>query len=462
MPACRVDIPNSVNTQDGTGRTSDIITAATRQMRRPRPTLFPLFASGSAILAATTALALSRATLGSPLFFLTAGVAAVAYIAALRHVWGLTEAPARLLLLAFAWAIAIRVPLALTPVDRANDMVRYLWDGRVQRLGYNPYVVVPSDPAMAHTHTDETRQMPSRNARTPYPPAAQLFFRMVSSVHESTFAMKLALLACDLLTVVVLWRWLAVTGRNEWLALAYAWNPLVVLEVAHGGHIDALGALWIAAAAYWLARRWTMLATTAFVLAVATKLLPIVLAPLLWRRIRLRDASAGGAVLAALYLPFTYGTELPLGAVPNVVAHIRFNGPVFQAIAFLVAPQAAAAAAVLLGLAAAVWARRVWSADEPAGWAWPMALALAAAPVIYPWYLLYITPFLFSALSAPLIAWTLSVIPVYLVWASSQQGGLWVVPAWLQGVQYAVLGVALLSAIGRVRRKAPPSPEELR
>ena len=64
--------------------------------------------------------------------------------------------------------------------------------------------------------------------------------------------MKLALVACDLLTMIVLWRWLAATGRSEWLTLAYAWNPLVVLEVAHSGHIDALGALWITAAAFWL------------------------------------------------------------------------------------------------------------------------------------------------------------------------------------------------------------------
>ena len=97
----------------------------------------------------------------------------------------------------------------------------------------------------------------------------------------------------------MLWRWLVVTGRSEWLALAYAWNPLVVLEIAHSGHIDALGALWIAASAYWLTRRRTALASIAFVLAVTTKLLPIVLLPLFWSRIRLRDALAGAALFAA-------------------------------------------------------------------------------------------------------------------------------------------------------------------
>src|SRR6185295_1179902 len=108
--------------------------------------------------------------------------------------------------------------------------------------------------------------------RTPYPPGAQLFFRLVASVHDSTLAMKLALLACDLMTIVVVWRWLAVTGRSEWLALAYAWNPLVVLEIAHSGHIDALGALWIAVAAWMLSTGRGMRAMIAFVLAVASKL----------------------------------------------------------------------------------------------------------------------------------------------------------------------------------------------
>ena len=35
----------------------------------------------------------------------------------------------------------------------------------------------------------------------------------------------------DALTILVIWRWLRATRRNEWLALWYAWSPLVILEV---------------------------------------------------------------------------------------------------------------------------------------------------------------------------------------------------------------------------------------
>ncbi len=212
--------------------------------------------------------------------------------------------------------------------------------------------------------------------------------------------MKLALVACDLLTIAVLWRWLVVTQRSEWLALAYAWNPLVVLEVAHSGHIDALVALWIAASAYWLTRRRTALASIAFVLAVTTKILPIVLLPLFWRRIRPRDALAGAVLFLLLYLPFISGPTLPFGAVPNVVAYIRFNGPLFKLIAALATPQLAAVVAVGVGLAIAAWCRWRLPVSAPEAWAWPMAAALVCAPVIYPWYLLNFTPFLFARCDA--------------------------------------------------------------
>lgn len=427
-----------------------------------RAVLVPFILTGSAYLASSIGLAVSQAPLGSPVFFALAAAMVVCYAVMLVRVWRQPPEAGRLLLAAFALALAFRVPLLFGPIGPDSDAMRYVWDGRVQHLGYNPYAVVPADPALAHTHTDDTRLMPSRRQRTPYPPAAQLFFRMVVGVQDSAHAMRVALTACDVLTMIVLWRWLIVTGRNPWLTLAYAWNPLVVLEVAHSGHIDALGALWIVASAYWLARRRTALASIAFALAVATKLLPIVLAPLYWRRVRLRDALAAGALLAALYLSFTHDRVLPLGALPNVIAGIRFNGPVFRTIRIATTPEVAAGFAVLIGLAAAAWVRWRLREDDPAAWAWPMALSLASAPVIYPWYLLYITPFLVSAATLPLLVWTVSVLPVYVVWELAYRyGHRWVVPPVVTVVEFGLLllsiavGVVWLLAKGA---KAGPDP----
>lgn len=409
--------------------------------------------TGAAYLAGSIALAVTQAPLGSPLFFACAAGMSAAYLLMLWRVWGERESRRKELLAAFLLALAFRAPLAGAPVAPQSDMVRYLWDGRLQRLGFNPYQYKPDDPAVAAAHTDLTREMPSRRAGTPYQPAAQLFFRLVVTLHDSTLAMKIALTLCDVLTIVVLWRWLMATGQPEWLALGYAWNPLVVLEVAHSGHIDALGALWIAASAYWLARRRTALASLAFVLAVATKLLPLVLAPLYWRRVRTRDALAAAAFLALLYLTFTRGGSIAIGTVPGVVQHVRFNGPFFRWIGRATSPQAAAVFAVGIGVAAAIWARWRLTASNPAAWAWPMALALVWAPVIYPWYLLYLTPFLLTPSTLPLIVWTFAVIPTYVVWELVQEGAPWAVPTKLMIVEYAVVFCSLaVLAFARLRR----------
>jgi alpha-1,6-mannosyltransferase len=416
-------------------------------------------AGGAATLVAYVALALTQANLGTPLFFALAVVPCVVYALLLRP---LLAAPAsaepgpdgnrRLLTVALLLACAFRLPLALGPVGYDSDAMRYIYDGRLQRLGYNPFLVTPSDPAVADTHTDLTRRMPSRNAQTPYPAAAQLFFRLVVTIHESARAMKLAMVACDLLTVAVLIAWLRSTRRSPWLALVYAWNPLVILEMAHSGHMDALGVLWIAVTAWMLSTGRGMRAVIAFVLAVASKLLPIVLLPLFWKRVRLRDAAVGVLVLAALYFPFRSAGALPLGAIPNVIAAIRFNGPLFMAFRLMLTPEAAAVIAVLAGIGTAAWMRARRPAGDPAAWAWPMAVSLAAAPVIYPWYLLYFTPFLFSRAALPLIVWTYSVLPVYLVWQLAREGHRWRVPEWIMIVEYGVVLIVLM--VPRVLRGA--------
>ena len=407
--------------------------------------------AGIASVAAMLALAITKAPLGTPLFFALAAVSGVAYLVALRQVWHLQEAPRLLFLSALAFAVLMRAPVAVSPVSADNDMMRYLWDGRIQRFGINPYLVLPADPELQWTHTDETRNMPSARHRTSYQPAAQLFFRLVVALKDSPRAMKLALVGCDLLTILVLWRWLAATGRNPWLTLAYAWNPLVILEVAHSGHIDALGALWITASAYWLSRRRTALATIGYVLAVATKPLPIVLAPLFWKRITKRDALLGIALFGLLYVPFMAGPQIGLG-MDRVVASIRFNGPFFRGVRALTNPAVAAGLAVVLGLIAAAWCRWKLPREEPAAWAWPMAIALACGPVIYPWYLLYFTPFMFSSTTVPLVAWTFSVLPVYLVWVLPYYRKLWTVPTAVLWFQYGTAIAAIVVAVLRRRR----------
>ena len=204
------------------------------------------------------------------------------------------------LVLAAVW----HIEFLRLPAGADDDIHRYVWDGRLQRLGYNPYLVVPSDPAVKGLHTPETRNLNNPDLPSPYPAGAQLFFRAVTAIQGATFAFKVAFVICEFAIFFVLLDVLRCTGRGEHLVLAFAWNPLLAIEVAGSGHIDIVGALLLVVSAAALVRRWRAIAAVALGLAIAVKFLPAVLLPLYWKRVRIRDAVLGAARGPVLYLPF--------------------------------------------------------------------------------------------------------------------------------------------------------------
>ena len=373
-------------------------------------------------------------------------VAAAAYVASLRVVGRGPPAGTGSLAVCVAVALAARAALASGAPLVSDDVYRYLWDGRVQQFGLSPYETVPDDPALAGLHTAETRRIDPTSAVLPsiYPPLAQRFFLAVTVLDDSVGAMVAAVVLCDLLTLLVLWRWLVGAGRDPWWVLAYAWHPLVILESAAGAHVDALGTLLVVLGAWALARRRPLASALALAGAVAVKFLPLVLAPLLWRRVRLRHVAAAVAGLVLLYLPFVVSDgTLPIGSLATYAAQWRFNGPLFRWLEALVGIPGAVAAAIGAGLMAAVAARRRLGPEEPAAWAWPLGATVAFLPAVYPWYLVWVTPFLTSRAVAPLTAWTLLVPLSYLVWTPHLAGDGWFVPGWVELVEYgAAAGVA--------------------
>ena len=210
---------------------------------------------------------------------------ALAGIAYLRTLWLLGRFAGgsnRVLALCLVLAAVWRVPLLLNPPTLSTDVYRYVWDGRIQRLGYDPYIVVPRNSAVRHLHTAETLLMNHPDVPTPYPAVAELFFRAVMMVDDSARAMKSAIFLCDAALVAVLLCWLSASDRSPWWVLAYAWNPLVALEGAGNGHVDLLGALCLVLAAASLARGRRTAAAVAFALAIGVKFLPVdISAPLL-------------------------------------------------------------------------------------------------------------------------------------------------------------------------------------
>jgi len=366
-------------------------------------------------------------------FVVCTALAAIAYLRTLLLLGRVAGGSNRGLILCLVLAAAWRVPLLLSPPTLSTDVYRYVWDGRIQRLGYDPYIVVPSDSAVQHLHTAETLLMNHPDFATPYPAVAELFFRAVTMMDDSVRAMKSAIVLCDAAIVAVLLCWLSESDRSPWWALAYAWNPLVALEGAGNGHIDLLGALGLVLTAALLARGRRTVSAVAFALAIGVKFLPATLTPLFWGRIRLRDMALGVGILAVLYIPFLGHGQLPLGSLGGYLARWRVNAPVYSALEWVFPTKGLLGVPVAAGFAVALWTRWRLALDSPEAWAWPVAMTLLFAPAIFPWYLVWITPFLFTPRTLPLAVWTVSSLAVY-----------WPLPVWeTMVIEYgSVLGVA--------------------
>ena len=151
----------------------------------------------------------------------------------------------------------------------------------------------------------------------------------MTAIQETTFALKVAFVICELLMVFLLLDVLRCSQREAHLVLAFAWNPLLAVEVPGSGHIDIVGALLLLASVAALGRRWRATAAVGLGLAIAVKLLPIVLVPLYWKRVRIRDAALAATVAGLLYLPFLDHGRIPIGSLGTFINSFRFNGPVF-------------------------------------------------------------------------------------------------------------------------------------
>jgi hypothetical protein len=385
-------------------------------------------------------------------------VAGIAYLLAVRAFFATPKFPRRVLFIGLILAAVWNIQFLRLPPGPDDDIHRYVWDGRLQKLGYSPYNVIPSDPAAQALHTPETRTLNNPDLPSLYPPGAELFFRAVTAIQESTFALKLAFFACEAAIVFALLDLLRRKQREGHLVLAYAWNPLLAIEVAGSGHIDIVGALFLVISAAALARRWRTTSAVAFGLAVAVKFLPIVLLPLYWKRIRVRDAALAAAVVGLMFVPFVSHGRIPTGSLGTYVQTFRFNGPVFAAFDRLAPPQLLAGLAVLVGLVTAIWLRNATPEWTPAVFAWPMAAALLFAPAVFPWYLVWLLPFLMSASTLVIVVWTVSIIPVYVQWHLRTLGHPWgALPGWVMLVEYGCVVVAsAILLLRRIRRLAAP------
>ncbi len=231
-------------------------------------------------------------------------------------------------------ALLLRLLLLPVPPTLSNDVLRYVWDGQVVGVGENPYELAPEDAALEALRGPLWSSLSHRDVPTVYPPLALALFSIAARLAASVHVLKFLLLACDLVTCWILIRLCGRIGLPRERAVWYAWNPLVVLEIAGMGHVDALGVTLVAATLLALGRERprALLGAAAAAGAVLSKLVPAV-GLVHWARASRRPAIF---LLTAVLLVGVglVPVVLSTGGIPPGIARYavswEFNGPLYE------------------------------------------------------------------------------------------------------------------------------------
>jgi alpha-1,6-mannosyltransferase len=366
-------------------------------------------------------------------------------------------------------ALAMRAGLLFVEPYLSSDVYRYIWDGRVQGAGINPYRFIPSAPQLVHLRDHVIFPNINRASYAPtiYPPAAQWVFLAVTRVSESVCAMKLALIAFEAVILASLAGLLRGQGAPATNIAVYAWHPLPLWEVAGNGHVDAAMLVMLMLALLAPVRGRPGLCGMTIAAGALMKPTALLALPVLWTPWDWRLPLAAIATVLLAYCPylsvgwgvfgflpgylqeegFTSGGGYKLlWLIQSVTGTLPYSAAVYMAISALVL--------VSLSLAAAFRSDKS-QAQTVRCLNWLLTAFLVLSSPHYPWYFLVLVPFL--ALYPTATAWVLTVASVMFYDAMPEIGPL---PDYTARVVFfTVLMLTALSVdIWTERRKSSPVP----
>jgi Glycosyltransferase family 87 len=349
-----------------------------------------------------------------------------AWLAFIAAAWLLRKVPLRVSVAAILLGgIAVQLVAVSAPSQNSTDLYRYVWDGRVQAAGIDPYEYVPAasqltglrdqgqdflwrtgaqycvPPSYVSSHPAAGLAAGCTAINRPiyptiYPPVAEAYFlgvHYLPSGNDSTTPIQATTAFVAVLTTVLLLFGLGRLGRDIRMAALWSWCPTVALEAGNSAHVDVVAVAITAAAVLLLATarttRRTVLGGILLGLAIATKLTPALTVPALLRRRWLTVTISAATAFVAVYIPhvLAVGGKV-IGFLPGYLQQEGYTGGTRFGIIglFFTGPLAVAVAALILG-AVAFAVLQFGDPDRPwEGAVYMTAAALAVATPSYQWY----------------------------------------------------------------------------
>lgn len=343
----------------------------------------------------------------------------------------------------------------------SDDFYRFVWDGRIQQLGINPFDFTPAQFIKLHSDPLLHKIFPYLNSPdyySVYPQICQSIFKIASgiagdSLYRTIIILKSAIFLSELGTILILNKLLSAKVNTKSLQLIYILNPLVIIELIGNIHFEAF-MIFFTLLAVWLINQQRYISSAgALSFAIQTKLLPIIFIPLLIKKIGLKKTINYTVVC----LIFTTVLSLILlnstGRFSHFAESLRlyygkfeFNGSfynLFRSIGhwFLAYNPIAILSKIMITLALSVMIWVYWRKFELLnGMFWLLTIYLAFSAVVHPWYL---TPLV--ALSAFIrlrfaLIWSALIPLSYYTYSNTPYNENY----WFTGVEYLIVFAFLI------------------
>ena len=332
-------------------------------------------------------------------------------------------------------ALLFRIILWLSPPTLSDDIYRYLWEGRLVSMGINPFEHAPDAPQLEHLRDpDIFPQINHKDFVTIYPPLNQFMFSVSTQLHPSIKMMKLTFVIFDLLTMVVLMLTLFTLKTDLNRIIIYAWNPLIIMEFAGSGHLDSAAIFFLMLSFYLFIKSKTFSSILSLALSFLGKFLALTFLPFILKEKKILGTLFFVAVMCSAYLPFLGAGEKLFQSLIIYSKDWVFNGSLYTLLNWIFGSASTARwiSAVLfilsIGVLFAWYRKRVKDEDKKliyfTGFV-ALGMLLLVTPVLHPWYVCWIVPFLVIYPNRAWILLTGSVFLSYWILKGYVASGVW-------------------------------------
>ncbi|NOY71905.1 MAG: hypothetical protein GXP14_05940 [Gammaproteobacteria bacterium] len=319
-----------------------------------------------------------------------------------------------------------------------DDFFRYLWDGYTFFELGSPYRHAPSfyfsDAAISSLMQANLNQINYPDIKTIYSPLLQYSFWLSYWLFPAdVFGLQLIYSACNMVVIFILAKMI-----NARSLLLYAWNPLIIKEVAFTAHPDILGVVFLVAAFYFFAK-YPKTSALCLGLSVCSKPFAWVIAVYFLLRFKRVQFDIFFLTIVLLYMPFLFnGSELS-----GLFAFGRdweFNAAIYSVLTYAMSGIHAKMVGAILLLCIMVYCFNRFHKTSVLNIRADLLMGglILLSPVINPWYLMWLLPF--AAMHHHLWPWVMSFTLLLSYFSGINLGSehlaAYQLPAWVKPAEY--------------------------